>query len=161
MIGEDKLLRFSGVPLGEACTLVLRGATQQILDEAERSIHDALCVLSSTVKETRTVYGGGCSEVLMATAVLSLAAKTPGKESMAMESFARALCQLPTIIADNAGYDSAQLVSELKAAHAQNKSTMGLSTDTVSSYLKMYSKLFSLCTQTWKKERLIAWRKQA
>merc|ERR1712127_917331 len=40
MIGEDKLLRFSGVPLGEACTLVLRGATQQILDEAERSIHD-------------------------------------------------------------------------------------------------------------------------
>ena len=59
MIGEDKLLRFSGVPLGEACTLVLRGATQQILDEAERSIHDALCVLSSTVKETRTVYGGG------------------------------------------------------------------------------------------------------
>ena len=59
MIGEDKLLRFSGVPLGEACTLVLRGATQQILDEAERSIHDALCVLASTVKETRTVYGGG------------------------------------------------------------------------------------------------------
>ena len=53
------MLRFSGVPLGEACTLVLRGATQQILDEAERSIHDALCVLASTVKETRTVYGGG------------------------------------------------------------------------------------------------------
>ena len=61
MIGEDKLLRFSGVPLGEACTIVLRGATQQILDEAERSIHDALCVLTSTVKETRTVYGGGNS----------------------------------------------------------------------------------------------------
>jgi len=59
MIGEDKLLRFSGVPLGEACTLVLRGATQQILDEAERSMHDALCVLAATVKETRTVYGGG------------------------------------------------------------------------------------------------------
>lgn len=127
MIGEDKLLRFSGVPLGEACTLVLRGATQQILDEAERSIHDALCVLASTVRETRTVYGGGCSEVLMATAISSLAAKTPGKESMAMEAFARALCQLPIVIADNAGYDSAQLVSELKAAHAQGKHTMGLS----------------------------------
>ncbi|CAG2123114.1 unnamed protein product, partial [Medioppia subpectinata] len=41
MIGEDKLLKFSGVPLGEACTIVLRGATQQILDEAERSLHDA------------------------------------------------------------------------------------------------------------------------
>lgn len=44
---------------GEACTIVLRGATQQILDEAERSLHDALCVLSQTVKETRTVFGGG------------------------------------------------------------------------------------------------------
>lgn len=44
---------------GEACTIVLRGATQQILDEAERSLHDALCVLAQTVKEPRTVYGGG------------------------------------------------------------------------------------------------------
>jgi len=49
----------TGVELGEACTIVLRGATQQILDEAERSIHDALCVLSQTVKETRIVFGGG------------------------------------------------------------------------------------------------------
>lgn len=48
-----------GVSLGEACTVVLRGATQQILDEAERSLHDALCVLAQTVKETKTVYGGG------------------------------------------------------------------------------------------------------
>lgn len=45
--------------LGEACTIVLRGATQQILDEAERSLHDALCVLAQTVKDPRTVYGGG------------------------------------------------------------------------------------------------------
>jgi T-complex protein 1 subunit beta len=59
MIGEDTLLRFGGVPLGEACTIVIRGATQQIIDEAERSLHDALCVLAATVRETRTVYGGG------------------------------------------------------------------------------------------------------
>ena len=59
MIGEDKLLKFSGVAVGEACTIVIRGATSQIVDEAERSLHDALCVLSATVKETRTVYGGG------------------------------------------------------------------------------------------------------
>jgi len=129
MIGEDKLLRFSGVPLGEACTIVLRGATQQILDEAERSIHDALCVLTSTVKETRTVYGGGCSESLMANAVCNLADKTPGKEAMAMEGFAKALRTLPTVIADNAGYDSAQLISELRAAHSQGKHTMGLNMD--------------------------------
>ena len=59
IIGEDRLIKFSGVKLGEACTVVLRGATQQILDEAERSLHDALCVLQQTVKETRIVFGGG------------------------------------------------------------------------------------------------------
>ncbi|CAB3360199.1 Hypothetical predicted protein [Cloeon dipterum] len=126
MIGEDTLLRFGGVPLGEACTVVIRGATQQILDEAERSLHDALCVLAATVRETRTVYGGGCSEMLMANAINDEAARTPGKEAVAMEAFSRALRQLPTAIADNAGYDSAQLVSELRAAHSKGDHTTGL-----------------------------------
>merc|ERR1712142_1316152 len=129
MIGEDNLLKFSGVEMGEACTIILRGATQQILDEAERSLHDALCVLTQTVKETKTVYGGGCSEMLMANAVSHLAMKMSGKEALAVESFAKALRQLPTIIADNAGYDSAQLVSELRAAHTDGKLTFGLNMD--------------------------------
>jgi len=126
MIGEDKLLRFSGVALGEACTVVLRGATQQILDEAERSLHDALCVLTSTVRETRVVFGGGCSEMLMAAAIQKEAIKTPGKEAIAMEAFASALRQLPTIIADNAGFDSSALVAELRAQHMEGHTTMGL-----------------------------------
>lgn len=89
MIGEDTLIRFSGVALGEACTIIIRGATQQIIDEAERSLHDALCVLAATVKESRIIFGGGCAETLMATAVSKKAAETAGKESIAMESFAR------------------------------------------------------------------------
>merc|ERR1712037_755118 len=83
-IGDETLLKFSGVPLGEACSVVLRGATEQIIGEAERSLHDALCVLTSTVKEPRTLYGGGCSELLMARAVDELASVTPGKEARAM-----------------------------------------------------------------------------
>lgn len=63
----------------------------------------------------------------MANAVLKEAAATPGKEAVAMEAFARALTQLPTTIADNAGFDSAQLVSELRAAHSQGRSSYGLS----------------------------------
>lgn len=129
MIGEDTLLRFSGVPLGEACTIVIRGATQQIIDEADRSLHDALCVLAATVKESRIVYGGGCSESLMACAILKKAAETAGKEAVAMESFAHALLQLPTIIADNAGYDSAQLIAELRAGHMKGQNTLGLNMD--------------------------------
>jgi len=125
-IGEETLMKFSGVPLGEACSIVLRGATEQIIGEADRSIHDALCVLTSTVKEPRTLYGGGCSEMIMAQAVSDLAKTVPGKEANAMEGFANALRQLPSIIAENGGYDSAQLVSELKALHAMGKNTMGL-----------------------------------
>lgn len=59
MIGEETLLRFGGVALGQACTIVVRGATEQIIDEAERSLHDALCVLAATVRNTQVVYGGG------------------------------------------------------------------------------------------------------
>ena len=58
----------------------------------------------------------------MATAVRKLAESTPGKESLAMESFANALTMLPTIIADNAGYDSADLVSQLRAEHSEGAS---------------------------------------
>lgn len=125
-IGDEVLIKFSGVPVGEACSIVLRGATQQIISEAERSIHDALCVLTSTVKETKTTLGGGCSEMLMANAVEDAAMHTPGKEARAMEAFAYALRQLPSIIAENGGYDSAQLLSELRALHKQGKKTAGL-----------------------------------
>lgn len=126
MIGEDKVIKFSGCQDGAACTIVLRGATQNILDEAERSIHDALCVISQTVKETRTLFGAGCSETIMALAVSELAKKTVGKKSIAMEAFSRALLMLPTIICDNAGYDSSELVSQLKAAHYTGKKTSGI-----------------------------------
>nr|CDJ89490.1 Chaperonin Cpn60 TCP-1 domain containing protein [Haemonchus contortus] len=126
MIGEDRLLRFSGVPLGEACSIVLRGATQQILEEAERSLHDALCVLITHVKESKAVAGAGASEILMSTAVAMESHKVAGKEALAVEAFGRALAQLPTIICDNAGLDSADLVTRLRAEHANGHHNMGI-----------------------------------
>jgi len=130
MIGEDRLLRFSGVPRGEACTIVLRGATQQILDEAERSLHDALCVLTTHLKEAKSLFGGGSTEMLMAVAVQKAAASTAGKESVAMEAYARALMQLPTIMADNAGFDSVELVAQLRAAYVEGKNNLGINMET-------------------------------
>ena len=126
IIGEDTLIKFSGVAAGQACTVVLRGATEQLLDEAERSLHDALAVLSQTVKEPRTVLGGGCSEMVMAKAVDSAAQKTGGKKRTAVDSFSTALRQLPTILADNAGLDSSALVSELRAEVYRGMTSSGL-----------------------------------
>ncbi|KAK8075944.1 T-complex protein 1 subunit beta [Apiospora phragmitis] len=126
IIGEDTLIRFSGVAAGEACTIVLRGATDQLLDEADRSLHDALAVLSQTVKEPRTTLGGGCAEMLMAKAVEGAATRVEGKKQMAVASFATALRQLPTILADNAGLDSSDLVARLRKAIYDGMSTYGL-----------------------------------
>jgi len=122
----SQLIKFSGVAAGEACTIVLRGATHQLLDEAERSLHDALAVISQTVRETRTVLGAGCSEMLMSKAVDAAAAKEGGKRQMAIEAYARALRQLPTILADNAGFDSNELVANLRSMHYKGYTSYGL-----------------------------------
>ena len=126
MIGDEKFLRFSGCQTGAACSIVLRGSSSHVLDEAERSLHDALSILIATVGDPRTVYGGGCCEISMAAAIDRVAEETPGKKALAMAAFARALRQIPSIIADNGGLDSAELVTQLRAAHAQGKTTFGL-----------------------------------
>jgi len=97
-----------------------------MVDEAERSLHDALSVLSQTVKETRTVLGGGCAEMLMSCAIEEEARSVKGKKAIAVEAFSRALRQIPTILADNAGYDSSELVTRLRAAHYEGQQDAGL-----------------------------------
>lgn len=79
MIGEDKVLKFSGTAAGEACSIVLRGSGSHILDEAERSLHDVICVLIAAVKNHLVVYGGGNSEIRMSLAVEELAKSVKGK----------------------------------------------------------------------------------
>lgn len=126
MIGESKLLKFTGCKEPATATIVLRGATDQILDEAERAMHDALCVIASMMGERRTVLGAGCSEILMADAVDEAARKTPGKAALAMDSFASALRQIPMILASNAGLDAPDIVASIRASHAKGLTTYGL-----------------------------------
>jgi len=126
MIGEDKVIKFEGCQKNEACTIILRGSGAHILDEAERSLHDAICVLISAVKNHRVIFGGGNAEIRMSLAVQELANTTEGKEALAIEAFARALRQLPHIIADNAGYDSAEIVQNLRSAIANGEIESGL-----------------------------------
>ncbi len=130
VIGEDRVIRFSGVKKGEACTVILRGSSQHMLDEAERSLHDALCVIMQTVRTTKTVLGGGASEMAMADAVDKLATSTMGKEAYAIEAFARALRTIPTTLADNAGFDSSELVAQLRPLHQEGKTSLGIDMDT-------------------------------
>jgi len=85
MIGEDKMIQFKGCKSNGACTIVLRGANTHILEEAERSIHDALCVLTQTVQKNVFIYGGGNAEVFCAHRVNELANREMGKKALAIE----------------------------------------------------------------------------
>lgn len=105
---------------------MLRGASTHVLDEAERSLHDALCVLTQTVKTRKVTCGGGAAEMLMAGAVEKEVPKVAGKKALAMEAFARALRAIPAIIADNGGLDSAELVSKMRAAHHAGQHNAGI-----------------------------------
>merc|ERR1711975_157893 len=126
MVGEDKLIRFSGCPNSQASSIVIRGANTHVVDEAHRSLHDALCVLSQTVKATAVLPGGGATEMLMAQAVEEASKTVASKHVLGMEAFARALRMMPMHIADNAGYDSTELCSRLKAKHFEGFHSFGL-----------------------------------
>lgn len=126
IIGEDKVIKFSGCQKNEACTIVLRGASSHLLDEAERSLHDALCVIVETVQSKNVIYGGGYSEMVMSKAVDDLANETAGKEQMAIAAFAKALRELPYTIANNAGLDAAELTSNLKKEIYGGSKTAGI-----------------------------------
>eukprot|EP00918_Siedleckia_nematoides_P031313 GHVU01067724.1.p1 GENE.GHVU01067724.1~~GHVU01067724.1.p1 ORF type:complete len:534 (-),score=150.75 GHVU01067724.1:291-1892(-) len=126
LIGEDRLIQFSGCTRNEACTIVLRGASIHVLDEAERSLHDALAVLFQTVQDARIVCGGGAAEMQMAEAVDALARTVPGKKSLAIEAFSKALREIPNIILENAGADSVEIVSALRSMHHNNNWEAGI-----------------------------------
>jgi T-complex protein 1 subunit beta len=72
------------------------------------------------------ICGGGATEMAMACAVFEVARKTSSKEAAAIEAFGNALTALPTILADNAGFDSAELISQLKAIHSEGSHDFGL-----------------------------------
>ncbi|GAU35670.1 hypothetical protein TSUD_162420 [Trifolium subterraneum] len=136
MIGEDKLIKFSGIAMGQACTIFLRGASHHVLDEAERSLHDALCVLSQTVNDSRVLLGGGWPEMIIAKEIDALARKTPGKKSLAMEAFSRALLAIPITIADYAEIGrNAREVGSLRAEHQNEGCTAGI--DVISGSVNM------------------------
>ena len=130
LIGDETMTRFSGCPNGDTCTIIIRGSNLQLLDEAERSIHDALCVLSQVIKDPRIVWGGGSIETQVALGLEDLAKKTIDKTSLAIESFAKAVQNLPKIVADNAGLDSIDLINKIKTQHEMGNEKTCLDLDT-------------------------------
>jgi len=125
-IGEDKMTFIEGCKNPHAVAILIRGGTQRIMDEAERSIHDALCVVRDVVKEPKIVAGGGAPEEEMARLLRKYAETLPGKEQLAVIGFADAVEIVPMTLAENAGLDTIDILSELKVQHEKGKIWAGI-----------------------------------
>jgi chaperonin GroEL (HSP60 family) len=125
-IGEDKMTFIEGCKNPHAVAILIRGGTQRILDEAERSIHDALCVVRDVVKEPKIVAGGGAPEEEVARSLRKYAETLPGKEQLAVLGFANAIEIVPMTLAENAGLDTIDILSELKVQHEKGKIWAGV-----------------------------------
>jgi len=125
-IGDDKMTFIEGCKNPRSVAILVRGGTERIVDEAERSVHDALCVARDVVQEPKIVAGGGAPELEVARAIKEYAEGLPGKEQLAVQSYAEALEIVPTTLGENAGLDPIDILSELRARHEKGETWAGV-----------------------------------
>lgn len=140
-----RIVKVTGVKsVGQTVSVLCRGANSMILDEAERSLHDALCVIRCLVKkkylETHPrlspvanempralIAGGGAPEIEVSRALMKAATALTGTESVCWQEFAEALEVIPTTLAENAGLNSIRVVTELRNRHEKGEKSAGVS----------------------------------
>nr|MDO8098944.1 thermosome subunit beta [Candidatus Njordarchaeota archaeon] len=115
-IGDDKLTYVRECKEPRAVTILIRGGTEHVVDEAERSMHDALCVVRDVIEDGKMVAGGGAPEMEVAKRLRDFAG-TGGKGQLAIEAFAEAMEIIPKSLAENAGFDQLDLLVELRVKH--------------------------------------------
>ncbi len=125
-VGEDKMVFVEGCKNPKSVTILIRGGSERVVDEAERSIHDALCVIKDVLVEPKIVAGGGAPELELAMRLRDWAEGLPGKEKKAVEAFADALEAIPITLAENAGLDPIDITAELTALHKKGELWAGV-----------------------------------
>ncbi|XP_025779261.1 T-complex protein 1 subunit epsilon isoform X1 [Herpailurus yagouaroundi] len=112
---KDKMLVIEQCKNSRAVTIFIRGGNKMIIEEAKRSLHDALCVIRNLIRDNRVVYGGGAAEIACALAVSQEADQCPTLEQYAMRAFADALEVIPMALAENSGMNPIQTMTEVRA----------------------------------------------
>jgi thermosome len=118
-IEEDKWVFIEGCKNPKAVTILIRGGTQRIVDEAERALHDALMVSKDVVEKPAIVAGGGAPEAEVAIQLKAWAQKLSGREQLAALKFADAMDSIPMTLAENAGMDPIDTQVDLRAKHGE------------------------------------------
>ena len=125
-IGDDKMVFIEGCRNPRSVTILIRGATERVVDEAERSLHDALSVVRDVVQEPKILAGGGAPEIETARQLRKYAESLPGKEQLAATKYAEALEAIPATLAQNAGLDPIDILSDLRARHEKGEVWAGV-----------------------------------
>ncbi|KAI9219968.1 chaperonin Cpn60/TCP-1 family [Blastocladiella britannica] len=118
---KDRMLVIEECANSRAVTVFVRGGNKMIIDEARRSLHDAMCVVRNLIKDNRVVYGGGSAEVAMSLAIDEAAAEVKSIEQYAMRGFAAALDAVPLTLAENSGLSPIETLASTKARQIKEK----------------------------------------
>jgi chaperonin GroEL (HSP60 family) len=144
LVEERKIMNDSWIFIEEckdpkSVVILIRGGTELIVDEVDRAIHDALCVVRDVVEDQKLVGGGGAPELETAIQLRKFASTLGGREQLAVEVFADSLDIIPKTLAENAGLDQIDTLMKLRASHQQGNKFAGLDLDTGDVVNDMYS----------------------
>lgn len=125
-IGGQRYNLFSGCPKSKTTTIILRGGSEQFIAESERSLHDAIMIVKRAVEHKSVVGGGGAIEMELSKHLRQYSRSIQSKIQFVVMAFARALEIIPRQLAENAGFDSTNILNSLRAAHASGEMWMGV-----------------------------------
>jgi len=125
-MGDDKMTFIEGCKNPRSVSILIRGSDKRFLEEAERSVHDALCVVRDVVQAPKIVAGGGAPEMEVARALRAYAQTLPGREQLAVRSFGEAMEIVPLTLGENAGLDPVDLLLELRTRHEKGEKWAGV-----------------------------------
>ncbi|KAK6636011.1 hypothetical protein RUM43_009663 [Polyplax serrata] len=127
MAGSSKFVKVTGIQnQGRTVTVLVRGSNKLVLEEADRSLHDALCVIRCLVKKKAFIAGGGAPETEVAVKLAEHAQTLTGVDAYCFKAFADALEVIPSTLAENAGLNPIATVTDLRNRHAEGEVTAGI-----------------------------------
>ncbi|MGB8218383.1 MAG: thermosome subunit beta [Candidatus Methanoperedens sp.] len=125
-IGDEAMTYVTECHNPKAVSIILRGGTEHVVDEAERALHDALRVVGVAIEDETLVAGGGSPEVELAMRLREYSSTLKGREQLAVAKFAEALEIIPRTLAENAGLDPINMLVEMRSQHEKGNKTAGL-----------------------------------
>jgi archaeal chaperonin len=125
-VGDEKMTSVKECPNAKAVTILVKGGTEHVVDEVERAIQDALGDVAAALKDSRVVAGAGASEIELSKQLIEYANTLSGREQLAVLAFAESMEIIPRTLAENAGLDPIDMLTELKAQHEKDNKWAGI-----------------------------------